>query len=170
MVEWHHQLNGLEFEQTPGDGEGQGSLASCSPWGHRVRHDWATEQQNELTGVTHTYSIRVPTIVQGRHWPSQLLWKRQERTGRKGRPHLYVCTLAAPTPCFLWVEGGQTFLTNWKFYFFKVVDGDVEIMMLQMVGRDRLMINDHIPMSLFYKTLSWPLSHLSPSRQKLYQF
>ena len=33
MVEWHHQLNGLEFEQTPGDGEGQGSLACCSAWG-----------------------------------------------------------------------------------------------------------------------------------------
>ena len=27
MVEWHHQLNGHEFEQAPGDGEGQGSLA-----------------------------------------------------------------------------------------------------------------------------------------------
>ena len=33
MVGWHHQLNGLEFEQTPGDGEGQGSLACYSPWG-----------------------------------------------------------------------------------------------------------------------------------------
>ena len=28
---WHHRLNGHEFEQTPGDGEGQGSLACCSP-------------------------------------------------------------------------------------------------------------------------------------------
>ena len=35
MVGWHHQLNELEFEQTPGDGEGQGSLECCSPWGHR---------------------------------------------------------------------------------------------------------------------------------------
>ena len=32
MVGWHHQLNGLESEQTPGDGEGQGSLACYSPW------------------------------------------------------------------------------------------------------------------------------------------
>ena len=31
MVGWHHQLNGYEFEQTPGDGEGQGSLACGSP-------------------------------------------------------------------------------------------------------------------------------------------
>jgi len=33
MVGWYHQLNGHEFEQTPGDREGQGSLACCSPWG-----------------------------------------------------------------------------------------------------------------------------------------
>ena len=32
MVGWHHQLNGHEFEQTPGDSEGQGSLACCCPW------------------------------------------------------------------------------------------------------------------------------------------
>ena len=32
MVGWHHQLNGYEFEQTPGVGDGQGSLACCSPW------------------------------------------------------------------------------------------------------------------------------------------
>ena len=33
MVGWHYQLNGHEFEQSLGDGEGQGSLACCSPWG-----------------------------------------------------------------------------------------------------------------------------------------
>ena len=31
MVGWHHRLNGHEFEQTPGDSEGQGSLVCCSP-------------------------------------------------------------------------------------------------------------------------------------------
>ena len=35
MVGWHHQLNGHEFEQAPGVGDGQGSLARCSPWGHK---------------------------------------------------------------------------------------------------------------------------------------
>ena len=35
MVGWHHRLNGHEFEQTPGDREGQGSLTFCSPWGRR---------------------------------------------------------------------------------------------------------------------------------------
>ena len=35
MVGWHHQLSGHEFEQTPGDGEGQGSLVCCSPRGQK---------------------------------------------------------------------------------------------------------------------------------------
>ena len=36
MVGWRHQLNGHEFEQDPGDGEGQASLVCCSAWGHKV--------------------------------------------------------------------------------------------------------------------------------------
>ena len=35
MVGCHHKLNGPEFEQALGDGEGQGSLAQCRPWGHK---------------------------------------------------------------------------------------------------------------------------------------
>ena len=35
MVGWHHQINGREFERTPGDSEGQESLVCCSPWGHK---------------------------------------------------------------------------------------------------------------------------------------
>ena len=35
MVGWHHRLNGHEFEQTPGDSEGQRSLVSCSPWSRK---------------------------------------------------------------------------------------------------------------------------------------
>ena len=34
-VGWHHQLAGHEFEQVLGDGDGQGSLACCSPWGDK---------------------------------------------------------------------------------------------------------------------------------------
>ena len=43
MVGRHHRLDGHEFEQATGDSEGQGSLACCSSWGHRVRDDWVTE-------------------------------------------------------------------------------------------------------------------------------
>ena len=35
MVGWHHQLDGHEFEQALGVGDGQKSLACCSPWGHK---------------------------------------------------------------------------------------------------------------------------------------
>ena len=35
MVRWHHQLNGCEFDQALGVGDGQGSLASCSPLGRK---------------------------------------------------------------------------------------------------------------------------------------
>ena len=35
MVEWHHQLDGHETEQTLGVGEGQGRLTCCSPWSHK---------------------------------------------------------------------------------------------------------------------------------------
>ena len=44
MVGWHHRLNGHEFEQAPGVGDGQGSLACCSPWGHKELD--TTEQVN----------------------------------------------------------------------------------------------------------------------------
>ena len=35
MLGWPHQLNGQELEHTLGDGEGQGSLVCCGPWGHK---------------------------------------------------------------------------------------------------------------------------------------
>ena len=35
MAGWHHRINGHEFEQTPGDGKGQGSLVCYSRWGHK---------------------------------------------------------------------------------------------------------------------------------------
>ena len=42
MIGWPHRLNGHEFEQTPGDSEGQGNLVCCSPWGHK--ESYMTEQ------------------------------------------------------------------------------------------------------------------------------
>ena len=37
MVGWRHWLNGHEFEQALGNGDGQGGLVSCSPWGHKIQ-------------------------------------------------------------------------------------------------------------------------------------
>ena len=53
----HHRLNGHEFEQAPGDGEGQGSLACCSPWGHKESD--TTEWLNNNKGT------RIPEPYQG---------------------------------------------------------------------------------------------------------
>ena len=44
MVGWYHRLNGHEYEQTLGNGEGQGSLACCSPWDHKELDTTATKQ------------------------------------------------------------------------------------------------------------------------------
>ena len=59
MVGWHWQCNECELGQTPGDGEGQGSLACFSPWvSRRVRHNLATEQQ-QSTEYMPTIFIKV---------------------------------------------------------------------------------------------------------------
>ena len=54
MVGWHHWLDGLEFEQALGVGDGQGSLTCCSPWGHKELDmtEWLkwTELNSELQG------------------------------------------------------------------------------------------------------------------------
>ena len=48
-LDGHHRLNGHEFQQALGDGEGQGSLAGCSPWGCKKLD--VTEQLNNNKGV-----------------------------------------------------------------------------------------------------------------------
>ena len=48
MVGWHHRVNGCEFEQALGVGEGEGSLACCSPWGHKESD--MTERLNNSKG------------------------------------------------------------------------------------------------------------------------
>ena len=57
MVGWHHGLNGHEFEQTLGDSEGQGSLASCSSWG--LKELDITELLNNNNG---SFIFRLPDI------------------------------------------------------------------------------------------------------------
>ena len=56
MVGRHHQLDGYEFEQALGDGEGQGSLVCCSPWGRK-------ESDNDLTTILPPTSPRTPPAL-----------------------------------------------------------------------------------------------------------
>ena len=58
MVRQHHQLNGHEFEQTLGDSEGQGSLACCSPWGHKV----STQQLNNNNKTSLSILRKYPNV------------------------------------------------------------------------------------------------------------
>ena len=58
MVGWHHQLNGHEFEQTPEDGEGQGSLVCCSSWGFKESD--TTEQLNNNIRITEQLGLKRP--------------------------------------------------------------------------------------------------------------
>ena len=60
MVGWHRRLNGHEFEQTPGVGDGQGSLASCSPWGHKELD--TTEQLIMASGPITSWQIDGETV------------------------------------------------------------------------------------------------------------
>ena len=55
MVGWHHRLNGHGFVQTPGGGEGQGSLTCCSPWGCKELD--MTEQLNKQYNMMIIYPI-----------------------------------------------------------------------------------------------------------------
>ena len=89
MVGWHHQLNGLEFEQTLGVGDGQGSLVCCYPLGDRVGHNWATElnwidsfNSSEGEYVEHCFGARTilvsrcPKIypwIKQKHWSPEYL-------------------------------------------------------------------------------------------------
>ena len=46
MDGWHHQFNGHELGQTPGDSEGQGGWGCYNPWGHKKSDMTVTEQQH----------------------------------------------------------------------------------------------------------------------------
>ena len=63
MLGWHYWLNGDKFEQTPGDGEGQGSLACCSPWGHKELD--TTERLNWLKEIEATLEWTFKFTVTG---------------------------------------------------------------------------------------------------------
>ena len=63
MIGRHHQLDGYEFEQVPGDGEAQGSLACCSPWDCEELD--MTERLNKNNFVLLGHLLLSPILHQG---------------------------------------------------------------------------------------------------------
>ena len=89
-VGWHHQLNGREFEQALGVGDGQGSLACCSLWGHKESD--TTENWLKSTSKTRTKKVK----HYWRHWEAdkheKLLFETQMQSSLRNRPlicHLF---------------------------------------------------------------------------------
>ena len=107
MVGWHHRLNGYEFEQTPGDSEGQVSLVCCSPWNHKESktteelNNHHTHQSSFVVSLEH--SLTPPTLqywhLIGQRWMNSswgqmllklaknlLLFSRVQSCMREARP------------------------------------------------------------------------------------
>ena len=92
MVGWHHRLDGPEFEQAPGVGDGQGSLTCCSPWGsQKVGVIELTDWRGLYTFESTFFKVRVLTRYQ---YQAALLIKGKRNT----RP--------SASPCFCVVNGG----------------------------------------------------------------
>ena len=62
MVGWPHWLDGHEFEQAPGAGDGQGGLSCCSPWGHKESE--TTEQLSDWTSWLTDWEARASPVAQ----------------------------------------------------------------------------------------------------------
>ena len=59
MVEWHHQLNGREFEETLRDSEGQGSLACCVLWDHKE-----SDTTERLNNTSYSWSFSSKSVLE----------------------------------------------------------------------------------------------------------
>ena len=57
MAGWHHRLDGHEFEQAPGVGDGQGGLACCSLWDHRESDTTERLNRTELMRLSKEYHL-----------------------------------------------------------------------------------------------------------------
>jgi len=66
MVGWHHRLNGHEFEQALGDGEGQGSLECCSPWGRKESE--TTERLNNNNWISQNNVLKADIVYPWSRW------------------------------------------------------------------------------------------------------
>ena len=130
MVGWHHQLNGLEFEQTLGDSKGQGSLVCCSPWGcYRIRscktlllrtlrlveysllHQWVQgESVPNKDPVILEDLVLYPLLLEGNGTPLQCSCLENPRDG--GAWWAAVCGVAQSQTRLKWLSSSSSYLTG----------------------------------------------------------
>ena len=109
-LEWHHQLDGHEFEQAPGVGDGQGSLACCSPWGHQGSD--TTEQLN----WTESLLIKYPSTLLACHLVANI-WNMRHQSQAKMTFSLFITlgeqyTETSPPKQNLWPMGCLSSFTH----------------------------------------------------------
>ena len=125
MVIWHQWLNGHEFEQAPGDGEGQASLACCSPGGHKdLGHNWVGEQQ-QLVGLVGLHrTIQLHWLYWFRH-SLGLVWCWMVSL-ETNRAH-YVVFETAPKYCIL---DSSVDYEDYSIYSKEFLPTEVDIMVI----------------------------------------
>ena len=74
MVVWHHRLNGHEFEQALGDGEGQGSLVCCSPWGRKEMDTIERWKNNNRPVTSPLHASETSVVIQDIAFPSSFFF------------------------------------------------------------------------------------------------
>ena len=91
MFVWHHQLNGHEFEQTPGDGDEQGSLVCCRLWGHKESDmtewlnwtvTWKVLRKAEIKGEIRCFLLPLFSFQDTKNWEGPV-WSKQHENDDK---------------------------------------------------------------------------------------
>ena len=150
MVGWYHRLNGHEFEQTPGDSEGQGSWVCCSPWGHKDGNITEQLYWTELTEdkKNNSYCSLFSSFLHGQHITSHFLqvlgctlqtyrplcltsfknWRKKPRVSKKdtnGQGDLACLKQGLGTKPYLvqWIAGHGGSLHSWEEGRLQVLGG-----------------------------------------------
>ena len=116
MVRWHHWLDGHKFEQAPGVGDGQGSLACCSPWG--CKESDMTERLN-WTELIHwkdwcwSWSSKIVATwcEEPTHWKRLWCWERL-RTRERGDRRWDDCIASLTQWTWVWANSGSQWRTG----------------------------------------------------------
>ena len=105
MVGWHHQLDGHEFEQALGVGDGQGSLVCCSPWGHKDSD--MTERLNWYAYRSVSSSVYTCAQLPSHIWLFETPWTvtHQAQTLSMRFPRqVYWSELPFPSPIYIYIH------------------------------------------------------------------